>query len=179
MQRIAIVGCSGGGKSTLARALGARLGLPIVHMDTLFWKPGWTHSDPELFRLAVEAAAKGEAWIIDGNFISASTAHLARADTVIWLELPRALCLWRAVWRALSAFGAARSDLAPGCPEKIDFAFYRYIWNWDRLTRPRMSAALLVCSSEVCVIRLGSDQEVAQFLTRMNSPSPTARTSET
>ena len=171
MQRIAIIGCSGGGKSTLARALGERLGLPVIHLDTLFWKPGWTESAAEPFRQAVEAAAEGEAWVIDGNFISASTAHLARADTVIWLDQPRVLCLWRAFRRAITSFGRARADLAPGCPERVDPTFYRYIWNWDRLTRPRMESALATYAPCAGLVMLGSDQDVARFLAGLRAKS--------
>ena len=164
MDRIVIVGCSGGGKSTLARALGARLGMPVIHLDVLFWKPGWRESEPLRFRLAVEAAVAGERWVSDGNFTGASAMRLARADTVVWIELPMALCLWRAVWRSLSNLRRARADLAPGCPEKIDFAFYRYIWTWNRLTRPKMQRAIDRFAGGARVIRLRSNRQIAAFL---------------
>ncbi len=134
-RRIAIVGCSGGGKSTLARALGARLGLPVVHMDTLFWLPGWTESDREVFRAKVDEAASEDRWVMDGGFITHSRARFQRADTVVWIELPIWRCLARAMWRMLTNFGRTRADLAPDCPERFDLAFYRYIWNWDRDSR--------------------------------------------
>jgi len=99
MQRIAIVGCSGGGKSTLARELGAALKLPVIHLDALFWKPGWVEGDANEFREAVEAAVAADRWICEGNFIRASGLRFQRADTIIWLELPRLVCLWRAFVR--------------------------------------------------------------------------------
>ena len=107
MQRVAIVGCSGGGKSTLARAMGDRLGLPVTHLDNLYWKPGWTQSQLEEFRPKVEAVAAEDRWIIEGNFTSASALRFARADTIVWIELPIPVCLWR-------AFPPHAAELRPG-----------------------------------------------------------------
>ena len=164
MDRIAIVGCSGGGKSTLARAMGERTGLPVIHLDNLFWKPGWTESRLEEFRPKVEAAAAEARWIIEGNFTSASALRFHRADTVIWIDLPVWLCLWRAFARMLFNFGRARADLSPGCPERFDFAFYAYIWNWNRATRPKMASALAELAPTARLIRLTSDRQKAIFL---------------
>jgi adenylate kinase family enzyme len=171
MNRIAIVGCSGGGKSTLARALAARLGPPVIHLDVIYWKPGWTPGDREATRAEVEAAVSAERWICEGNFIEASALRFARADTIVWVDLPRLACLRRAVWRAITGFGRDRSDLAPGCPEKIDFAFYRYIWTWDRRTRPRMDAAIAAHGAHARLVRLRSDREAAAFLASV-TPAP-------
>ena len=164
MNRIAIVGCSGGGKSTLARALAARLRAPVIHLDTLFWRPGWVESDPESFRAEVDAAVMAGRWICQGNFIDASDLRFRRADTVVWLDLPRALCLWRAVWRAITGFCRSRSDLAPGCPEKIDLSFYAYVWTWDRNTRPSLENAIQSLASHAEHVRLRNDREVAAWL---------------
>jgi adenylate kinase family enzyme len=164
MQRIAIVGCSGGGKSTLARALGERLGLPVIHLDALFWKPGWVESEREVFRQAVEAAVAAPRWVCEGNFTGASAARLARADTIVWLERPRLTCLWRAFRRAVSGLGRARADLAPGCPERIDLGFYAYIWTWNRITRPKMAAAIARHGAGAAVVRLADDRAVRAWL---------------
>jgi adenylate kinase family enzyme len=164
LRRIAIVGCSGGGKSTLARAVGARLGLPVLHMDSLFWKPGWTESDRDEFRAKVEAAAAEVACVMDGGFITHSTRRFERAEAIVWIELPIWLCLIRAIRRMLLNFGRPRADLAPGCPERFDLAFYDYIWNWDRRTRPRMAEALAEFAKNTPLIRLKSDREMAMFV---------------
>jgi adenylate kinase family enzyme len=171
MERIAIVGCSGGGKSTLARAVGERLGLPVVHMDTLFWKPGWVESDADSFRVLVDEAAATERWVMDGGFVSYSAVRFARADTVIWVDRPMWLCLWRAFARMLLNFGHSRADLAPGCPERFDFAFYLYILNWNRKMRPKVARALAEQASHARIIRLSSDRDTARFLAALE-PSP-------
>ena len=167
MNRIAIVGCSGGGKSTLARALGAALGLPVVHFDALFWKPGWVESAPQPFHAAVDRALAGERWVCDGNFTSVADISLARADTIVWIDQPIALCLWRAVWRALTSLGRTRADLAPGCPERIDFAFYHYIVTWNRSARPRLQTAIDVFGPQARLIRLRNDREIAAWVSEL------------
>ena len=165
MKRIAIVGCSGGGKSPLAIALGERLGLPMVHLDVLFWRPDWVESDLEAFRGRVAQTHAGEAWISEGNFITGmADLRFAGADTIIWIEQPRGLCLWRAVWRAVRDRRRGRGDLAPGCPERFDLPFYRYIWTWNTLTRPRMQAAIDTHAGDARLVRLWGDQEIAALL---------------
>jgi adenylate kinase family enzyme len=164
MHRIAIFGCSGGGKSTLARALSARLGLPIIHLDVIFWRPGWIEGDIEETRAQVETAVMADRWVCEGNFIRASELRLQRADAIVWIDQPRLTCLRRAIWRAITGFGRDRPDLAPGCPEKIDFAFYAYIWNWNRLTRPRIEAAIAAFAPDTPLITLRNDRQATAWL---------------
>lgn len=91
MQRISVVGTSGSGKSTLARELARALDAPVVELDALHWLPGWAERPDEEFAVAVAQAAAGERWVIDGNY-SKLVQPLVwdRADTVVWLDLPRA-----------------------------------------------------------------------------------------
>ena len=111
MRRIAILGCSGAGKSTFARALGARLGVPVTHLDALFWQPGWAEPDNERFRASVAAAVAGDAWITEGNYVTRTfDLRLPRADTVIFIHQPRWLCAYRILARWLTSFGRTRPD---------------------------------------------------------------------
>ena len=89
MQRIMIIGCPGSGKSTLARALGERLDLPVVHLDRLWWKPGWENVTQEEFDQRLGNALKLEQWIIDGNFSRTVETRLEKCDTVIYLDFNR------------------------------------------------------------------------------------------
>lgn len=164
MNRILVIGCSGGGKSTLARALGAKLGLPVTHLDVLWWQPGWTESSYDEFRPKVAAAVAEERWVIDGNFSRTFDLRLPRADTVIWVDQPRRICLWRAFRRTLTQFGRNRADLAPGCPEKFDPAFYRFIWNFKRTHDAMMEEALARDAAHAQVFRLRSDAEIMAFM---------------
>jgi adenylate kinase family enzyme len=164
-RRVAVIGCSGGGKSTLARKLGDRLGAPVVHLDVLFWQPNWAESDTVSFRARIEAATAGDGWIVDGTYVSrVGDLTLGRADTIVWVDQPRRVCLWRVLVRTWREWGRTRIDMAEGCKEKVDAEFLSYIWNWDRLTRPRVEAAIARHAPDIPLIRLRSDSEIAAFV---------------
>lgn len=141
-RRIAIIGSPGAGKSTLARAIGARTGLPVIHLDQLHWEPGWTEPEERVWQARVAQAAEGERWIIDGNYGGTMETRFARADLVLWLDFPTALCLWRIGKRIARGYGRVRADMAPGCPEKLDWSFLSYVARFRRDGRPRLLAAL-------------------------------------
>ncbi|MCC7276025.1 MAG: topology modulation protein [Alphaproteobacteria bacterium] len=164
MRRIVILGCSGGGKSTLARALGARLGLPVVHLDVLFWQPGWKESERAPFRARLADALAGDGWITDGNFANTFDLRLPRADTIIWIEQPRLLCVARALLRVARYYGRNRPDLAPGCPERLDLAFLRYIWRFRRDTEPKVWAGIAAHGGHARLVRLAGNRAIAAFL---------------
>jgi len=164
MDRIAIIGRSGGGKSSLARRLAQRLALPIVHLDQIFWLPGWRASDEARFRSGLGQALAGGRWISDGTFAGVADLHLAQAQLILWIDQPRHLCLRRVVMRALTGLGRRRADVAEGCPERIDPYFLRYIWNWDRDSRPQVEAALALHAPLTPVVRLTSDRQIADWL---------------
>lgn len=164
MQRVLVIGNSGGGKSTLARALGEKLGLPVIHLDVLFWKPGWVESAPHDFRAAQAQVLAGPAWICDGDFGSHFDLRMPLADTIIWIDQPPWLCLIRVIRRALTYPAGGRPDMAEGCGETIDLAFYRYVLTWNRARRPRLEAALARHGAHARLVRLRSDREIAAFL---------------
>lgn len=163
MQRIAIIGCSGTGKTTLARRLGERLGLPVVHMDALYWEAGWTEPDTAAFRARVTEALSGGRWVSDGNYMTKTTdLRLAVADLIVWLDQPRWLCLCRITWRALKGWGRTRPDLGPDCPEHIDGELHAYVWNFDKRSRPRIEAALKAIDAPL--VRLKGDKAIEAFV---------------
>ena len=109
MQRISIVGPSCSGKTTLARTLARRLNLPHIELDALYWGPDWSHATSDAFRSRVREAVAAERWIVDGNYSLARDIVLARADTLLWLDLPFAVVFARTVRRTLSrAIGKER-----------------------------------------------------------------------
>jgi adenylate kinase family enzyme len=101
LRRVSVVGTSGSGKTTFARALATRLGIPHIELDALNWEPGWTIADVEVFRGRVRDATSVERWVCDGNYSAVRSIVLERADTVVWLDLPLRTCLWRVVRRAI------------------------------------------------------------------------------
>lgn len=100
--RLWVVGPPGSGKSLLSDRLAALLSCPAVHLDELFWLPGWEVSDPFEFREQVDAATAGPSWVVDGNYQFVRRPFISRADRVIWLDLPLSLCLPRLLRRCLS-----------------------------------------------------------------------------
>ena len=164
MRRVLIVGNSGGGKSTLATKLGAKLGLPVIHLDVLFWRPGWVESDDDVFRARQAEALSADAWVCDGNFGGTWDLRMPLADTIVWIDQPPLLCLWRALWRIVIYRDGARPDMAEGCHESIDLKFYAFILTFNRKVRPRLEAALAQHGGHARIVRLRSDREIAAFL---------------
>lgn len=99
MKRVSVVGTGGSGKTTFARALAARLGVPHVELDALHWGPASTPVGDVAFAERVDVATAGDAWVCDGNYSWARPIVLGRADTVVWLDLPLRTCLWRVLNR--------------------------------------------------------------------------------
>ena len=99
--RIVVVGTTGAGKTTLARQLSARLRLPHVELDALFWGPKWTPIAPETFRQRVTEALQSKRWVSDGNYSKARDIVWSQADTVIWLDYPLVLIFWRLLVRGI------------------------------------------------------------------------------
>lgn len=164
MQRIALIGSGGAGKSTLAMQLSQILGIEVVHLDTLFWQPGWTPTPREEWQAIQEELVRRTQWIIDGNYSATMETRLAAADTVIYLDMPNWLCLWRAVKRRIMYAGRTRPDMAPGCPEQLDWAFLKWIWQYPATRRPAMLKRLEALGASTRVIHLRSPREVDAFL---------------
>lgn len=167
MQRIVILGNGGSGKSTLARRLGEWLGLPVVHLDVLFWEPGWKKPDNDAFRARLSAAIAGDDWVTDGNYVSRSfDLRLPRADLVIWMDTPRLVCFGRVLVR--TALARPRADLAAGCSERVwdaeTLEFFRYTWDFDRKSRPRIEAAQSAMAPDAPAVRLRTRRDIDAFI---------------
>ena len=132
MERILIIGCGGAGKSTLARQLGQKLGLPVVHLDRLFWKPGWVEESQEDFDRKLAAELERPQWIIDGNFNRTLPQRIAKCDTIIYLDFSRMACLLGVLKRVVTTYGTVRPDMGEGCPERFDLEFLQWVWNFNR-----------------------------------------------
>src|SRR5215218_8542893 len=114
MRRVLVLGSGGAGKSTFAARLAERTGLPLIHLDAEYWRPGWTGSPKREWLEKVERLTGGDEWIMDGNYGGTLQKRLAAADTVIFLDLPRIVCLARVVRRRLRFHGRTRPDMTPG-----------------------------------------------------------------
>ena len=167
MQRIMIVGQPGSGKSTLAQALGARTGLPVVHIDHIHWQPGWVErSREEKTRLCREVEVR-EAWIFEGGHSATWDTRLARADLLVWLDLPVALRFWRVLRRTVVHRGRSRPDLPENCPEgfhRETLPFWRFIWRTRNTARARIVKLVAEAPAGLEIRHLASPRAVRDFL---------------
>ena len=163
MERIIIIGCGGSGKSTLARKLGKKTGLPVVHLDKLFWRPGWESISREEFDRLHREALSREKWIMDGNFDRTIPERLQYCDTAIYLDFSRIACLMGVCKRVLTNYGKVRPDMGEGCPERFDWEFLRWVWNFNKNKRER-NYRLLKEAEGVEAIVLKNRRAVKQFL---------------
>ncbi len=136
MQRVMIIGGPGSGKSTLARSIGRDLDLPVHHIDQLFWLPGWQESEKASFNARMRQLYLEERWVVEGNYSRTWPERVARADTIVFLDLPTPLRMARLVKRILADYGRVRQDMAPGCPEKLDWVFLHYAATYASHGRP-------------------------------------------
>jgi adenylate kinase family enzyme len=164
MRRVLVIGSGGAGKSTLARRLGERLGLPVIHLDACFWRPGWVETPKEEWRQKVEELCAREAWVMDGNFSATLEARLAACDTVVFLDLPRTVCVWRALKRLVMYRNKRRPDMAEGCGEKFSLKFLHWVWTFPSRTRPKVLERIGRVAVGKRVFRLRSSAEVERFL---------------
>src|SRR3954451_3473791 len=182
MRRVSVVGTSGAGKSTLGKALAVRIGGDFLELDSVYHQPGWVPLPREEFRRRVSAAVAGERWVIDGNYTSnVKDLVWARADTVVWLDLPKRTVMRRIIWRSFQR-AARRVELWNGNRERwrnffsLDKEESVIAWAWQThaATRAKLEAARAdQGNGHLEFVRLTSPAAVRRFL-RSAAPSPTS-----
>ena len=166
MERVMIIGCGGAGKSTLARQLGEKTGLPVVHLDKLFWTPGWVSLSREEFDKVHREAIVQEKWIIDGNFDRTMPERIQRCDTVVYLDFSRFTCLLGVAKRILTTYGKVRPDMGEGCPERFDWEFLQWVWNFNGSKREKNYRLLdQCCDKEIYILK--NRRNVKRFLAQI------------
>ena len=164
MERVMIIGCGGAGKSTLARALGEKTGLPVVHLDQIWWEPGnWQHLEREEFDERLMVELRKPRWILDGNFNRTIGLRLEVCDTVIYLDYPRLVCLKNWIGRVIKNWGHHRVDMARGCNERFDPEMAKWIWQFNKKNRARYYALLRGAAGKNVVI-LKSRRQARKYL---------------
>ena len=137
-ERIMVLGPSASGKSTLAHQLGQITGINVIHLDRLFWNPGWVETPSEEMDQKVINAASEDRWIIDGNYFRTLQFRMERASSVVYIDFNRYFCIFRAIKRWIGNYGKTRWDLGDDCLEKIDLEFLSWIWNYPKRSRSKV-----------------------------------------
>jgi adenylate kinase family enzyme len=164
VKRVLVIGTGGSGKSTVARRLAQRTALPLIHLDAHYWRPGWQPTPRDEWQAKVQQILRGQTWIIDGNYGGTLDLRLAACDTVIFLDLPRIVCLWRVLRRQLRYLGRTRPELSPGCPERLSWEFLTWIWTYPSRRRGDILKRLAGLDQRKRVVILRSSAEVEQFM---------------
>ena len=165
MKKILIIGSGGAGKSTMARRLHEAIGIETIHLDKVFWQPNWVETPKDEWEKTIENLLKKDSWIMDGNFGGTMETRFAACDTVIFLDMPRTVCLWQAYKRFLFYNGDSRPDMAEECGEKFDLEFYKWIWDFPKRTKPKIEALIKQFQDTKEIIRLASKKEIEDFFT--------------
>src|SRR5919197_5781827 len=169
--KIAVIGTSGSGKTTVARELARRLGVPHVELDALYHGPGWTETPVEEFRRRVVAATDADGWVVDGNYNSKlGDFVLERADTVVWLDVPLRVALSRVTRRTIRRI-RAREELWNGNRESWRGGFFgrESMFVWTIRTHRRRRRELpprLARHPHLRIVQLRSAQEVESYLNK-------------
>ena len=167
MERVIIIGCGGSGKSTLAKVLGAKTGLPVVHLDQIFWSPGnWKNLGKDEFDRLLKLELEKDRWILDGNYNRTLETRLAKCDTVIWLDYNRFVCLRQWAKRVIKNWGKSRGDMAPGCNEWFDPEFMAWIWRFNKTNRKRYRE-LLAAQEGKSIYIFKNRKQLKRFLKNM------------
>jgi adenylate kinase family enzyme len=166
MRRVLVIGSGGSGKSTVAARLGELLELEVNHLDRFYWRPGWVEPARDEWLKTVTALADRDSWIMDGNYSGTLELRLQKADTIVFLDLPRVLCLWRIMKRFLLYRNGTRPDMAEGCRESLNLEFVEWVWNYPRRSRPKVVKLLQQHADGKQIFWLHSRSDVKQFLSQ-------------
>lgn len=169
MKKIILIGSGGSGKSSLARKLGNSLAIDVYHLDAMFWKPGWITTPKDEQRMVQQELVNRRFWIIDGNYNGTMDIRLQAADTIIFLDLSKWLCLYRVIKRRFQYRKKRRTDMAEGCEERISLPFLKWVWEYPKKHKPVIFEKLQRLSQEKEVIILKSPKDVRGFLEKVDS----------
>jgi len=166
MKKILLIGSGGSGKTTLAKELSAKTGLPLFHLDAIYWRSGWVQTPKAEWISVIDRILQEPEWIMDGNYGGTLDQRLSACDTVILLDISPWRCLWRVVKRRLQYSGRSRPELAPDCPERLDAAFLWWIITYRFKRLPYNLAKLSAAEqSGKTVAILRTTAQVQRFLT--------------
>jgi len=151
VKRVIIIGNTGAGKTTFARALSEKTGISLVHLDKIFWYGDWNHLSQVEFDEALGVELEKEEWIIDGNYNRTLSRRLEYADTVFYLDFPTITCLWGITERIIKNHGKCREDMGGNCPDSFRKAkeLYKSTLSFNRRDRKKYRELLKNCENAI------------------------------
>lgn len=161
MERVLVVGISGSGKSRFARRLGAAVGLPVVHLDSIFWMDNWAEADPMTVQTSIRTALDQDQWVIEGYVEPLGRRRVQRADLVVYLDCSGKQALVGGLQRWVRHRRHARPELPPGNTDRLNLAFLLVLLR--RQERPEIEAAI-AGAAEGKVVRLQSRRQADRLL---------------
>ena len=170
MKKVLVLGSGGSGKTTFAAKLSQKTGLPLYHLDALYWKPGWVEPPAAEWQKRIAALVEKDAWIIDGSYGGTLELRIPKADTILFLDMPNWLCVWNILKRRIKfarVFGRTRPGMAPECPETIHFSFLMWVWSYPKSKKPNVLAMInRLKQTETQVVIFKSYSALDKFLLR-------------
>lgn len=170
-----IIGCAGSGKTTLAFKLQEKLNLPLIHLDQHYWKPNWQRSNLDDFSQVHDKLCWQDAWIMEGSYMKLVGRRAAHADVIIFLDMPRYLCLWRVIKRSVCNFGKVIPGNPQDCPQQLlsleYVKFLKWIWNFNRRYNSMIMDVLKISKDNQNVYILRSSKDIAAFCKNLFSYS--------
>lgn len=164
MKRVTIIGGGGAGKSTFARKLGEKIGVPVYHLDSLFWNPGWIETPKDQWDDRLKDLVNEDTWITDGNFGRTLEIRVQKSDTVIFLDMPTHLRMYRILKRRIMYHGKTRPDMREGCNEKLDWEFVKWVWNYNKNSRENVMELLNKYNDSAEIVVLKDSRDVKRYL---------------
>jgi adenylate kinase family enzyme len=164
MERIVVIGSGGAGKSTLAGSLGKALELDVFHLDIYYWNANWKRPTNLEWIETQQKLVNLPRWIVDGNYITSLDIRLNAADTIIFLDFSRYVCLWRVLIRRIRYHGRTRADMSAGCPERLTFTFISWIWNFPQNERQQILDKLKANQKSKQIFVFQTANQVKEFL---------------
>ena len=161
MKKVIIIGCPGSGKSTFARGLAEMTGLPLFHLDMLYWNADKTTVPKEVFRARLKEILAKDEWIIDGNYASTMEWRMEACDTVFFLDMPVETCLEGVESRR----GKPRADM-PWVEMESDEEFIAFISSFIAESRPKIMELLDSVNGKT-VVQFKNRAQIAEFLDKL------------
>lgn len=166
MNRVVVIGCPGSGKTTFSIKLAALVGLPLIHLDALYHNESWSLDENTKkieWTAMMNNLVASDLWIIDGNYKSTMEIRMEAADTIIFLDYPRYLSLWRVLVRRFKFRNTQRPDMPTTWKERISWDFMKLIWNYGTEQRPTVLKRLESYSKHKTIYILTRPEDVGEF----------------